>query len=87
MSEKCFTGWSEESGNKSGACCCNCRYQYNIVAHPWNKREYTRGSIAKTIGWGCKPPEMEDIVMFDFKHSMCEMHQFKDNVVQLRIAK
>ena len=87
MSDPCYEGWSEEGGNKSGTCCCNCRYQQPIVGHPWNKAHFTKTSIMSIIGYGCHMPESDRIVFFDQKHGMCEMHAYKDNVVQLKVVK
>ena len=83
----CYLGWKEEDGNTAGRCCCSCRYQKPIVAHPWNRNELTKGSISRTIGYGCNPPELESTVFYEFQHSMCEMHEFKDNVHQLKRVK
>ena len=85
--DPCFKGWDDKEANTAGRCCCNCRYQRPIVGHPWNKTSLTRTSISHKIGYGCNAPEMETIVFFDFEHSMCEMHEFKDNVYQLKRVK
>lgn len=82
--DPCYRGWSKEDGNTMGRCCCSCRYQKPIVSHPWNKHELTKGSITHTIGYGCNAPEMEATIFYEFEHSMCEMHEFKDNVYQLK---
>lgn len=87
MSDLCFEGWSEENGNKRGTCCCNCRHQLPIVGHPWNTNPFTKGRITEIIGYGCNMPETDRVVMFDKKHGMCEVHQFKDNVVQFKRVK
>ena len=84
MSELCFEGWSEENGNKRGTCCCNCRYQMPIVAHPWNTSGFAKGPISEIIGCGCIAPDTDRIVFFDSKHGMCEMHEFRDNLVQFK---
>lgn len=84
MTDACFEGWSEANGNKRGTCCCNCRYQKPIVGHPWNKNALTKGSITSIIGYGCNAPELPATVFYEFEHSMCEMHEFKNNVVQLK---
>lgn len=83
IESECFIGWAKDLGNKRGKCCCNCRYQKPIVAHPWNKAELIKGSISKVIGYGCNAPEMEATVFFDREHGMCEMHDYKNNVVKL----
>ena len=81
---KCYEGWRKEDGNLKGRCCCNCRYQRPIVGHPWNKTSLTRTSVSHIIGFGCTVPDMENIVFFDKKHGMCEVHEFPfKNVVQL----
>jgi hypothetical protein len=86
MSEPCFQGWKEEDGNKGGHCCCSCRYQREIVGHPWNKREWTKRPITTIIGWGCASPELDRVVMFDKNHGMCEMYSDRDNVVNLKVV-
>ena len=83
----CYKGWNDKELNTAGRCCCNCRYQTPIVCHPWNKNELTRGPISRIIGYGCNAPEMERTVFFDSNHGMCEMHEFKDNVYQLKRVK
>lgn len=35
MGDKC----SEEGSWHGGECCCNCKYQSNIMKHPWNNGE------------------------------------------------
>jgi hypothetical protein len=85
--DPCYKGWDDKDVNKAGRCCCNCRFQKPIVCHPWNKNELTNGPISRTIGYGCNAPEMERIVFFDFEHSMCEMHEFKGDVYQLKRVK
>ena len=84
--DPCFKGWNDEA-NKVGRCCCNCRYQKPIAGHPWNKNPLTKGSISAIIGYGCNAPEMPATVVYEFEHSMCEMHEFKDNVYQLKRVK
>ena len=83
----CFEGWAEKDGNINGQCCCNCKWQRKIVGHPWNTRQTTKGSITKTIGYGCAEPEMEAIVMFDRVHGMCEMWTDKNNVLKMERVK
>ncbi len=73
---KCFKGWDDREANPAGRCCCNCRFQRAITAHPWNKNELTKGPISVTIGYGCTVPELPNITFFDFEHSMCELHEF-----------
>lgn len=85
--DPCFKGWNDPELNTAGRCCCNCRYQKPIVGHPWNTHELTKGSITRTIGYGCNAPELGSIVFFEFEHSMCEMHEFKNNVYQLESVK
>lgn len=70
--EKCLLGWPDYH-NTRGSCCCNCRHQRPISAHPWNKNDLTRGPITKTIGWGCCVPDMPTITFSEVEHSMCEM--------------
>lgn len=84
MMAECYQGWAKEDGNRAGRCCCNCRYQRPISAHPWNKNELTKGSITRIIGYGCTVPEMPNITFFEHEHSMCEMHMERiDNVIHL----
>ena len=85
--DPCYKGWKQEDGNSAGRCCCSCRFQKPIVGHPWNKNELTKGPITRTIGYGCNAPEMDRTVFFEFEHGMCEMHEFKDNVYQLKRVK
>ena len=85
--DPCYEGWKKEDGNTAGRCCCSCRYQKPIVAHPWNKNGLTKGPITSIIGYGCNAPEIDRTVFFEWKHGMCEMHEFKDNVYQLKRVK
>lgn len=82
--DPCYLGWKKEDGNTAGRCCCSCRYQKPIVGHPWNKNQLTKGKITSIIGYGCNAPEMPATIFYEFEHSMCEMHEFKDNVYQLK---
>jgi hypothetical protein len=75
---KCNLGWNSESGNSQGRCCCNCKWQRPISAHPWNNNELIKGSITKIIGWGCTVPDMPSITFSEKEHSMCEMHTWKN---------
>jgi hypothetical protein len=62
-----------------GECCCNCNYQQPIVAHPWNKYEFTRGPITERLGYGCVAPDLfPSITFFDSKHGMCECWSERD---------
>jgi len=83
----CFKGWKLEDGNTAGRCCCSCKYQKPIVGHPWNKNELTKGSITATIGYGCNAPDLGATVFYEFEHSMCELHEFKTEVYQLKRVK
>jgi hypothetical protein len=87
MDKACYKGWSEELGNKSGQCCCNCLHQRPIVGHPGNKRELTKRPFSAIIGYGCTMPEIERIVFFDGEHGMCEGWTDRDNVVKMRLEK
>ena len=87
MTEKCFKGWKEEDGNRAGSCCCSCKWQRQIVKHPWNKNPMAKGRITELMGYGCAVPEMPAIVFFDAEHSMCEMYTSKDNVVKMERVK
>ena len=79
MDTLCFDGWSKENGNESGRCCCNCKWQRPISAHPWNKKygPPLEGSIMNVVGWGCTVPEFSKITFFEFEHGMCEVHDWK----------
>jgi hypothetical protein len=76
--EKCFDGWARDNGNISGRCCCNCKYQRPIVGHPWNKRMGSpiQGPMDIVIGFGCNIPDAPNTVFFEFKHGMCENHDW-----------
>ena len=74
----CYEGWAMKAGNSAGRCCCNCKYQRYIVQHPWNKKEWAKGPITQAFGYGCQPPEMRSIVFYEFQHSMCEMHEWRE---------
>ena len=74
---KCFLGWAGPD-NTQGRCCCNCKYQRPITAHPWNRHELTKGPITKNIGWGCTVPDMPGVTFFEVEHSMCELHTWKN---------
>lgn len=57
----------------TGECCCNCQYQQPITAHPWNENPLVKGSVTKTVGWGCTCPEFfPDIGFMEREHSLCE---------------
>ena len=75
---ECFLGWAKDSGNTQGRCCCNCKYQRPITAHPWNRLPFTKGPITKNIGWGCTVPDMPGVTFFEVEHSMCELHDWKN---------
>lgn len=75
---ECFEFWTTENGNRSGDCCCNCKWQRKIMKHPWNKIELFKGSIMSQIAWGCTTPELDDIYLSECEHGMCEMHQRRD---------
>lgn len=85
--DPCYKGWKLENGNTAGRCCCSCRYQKPIVSHPWNENDLTRGPITSIIGYGCNMPDIDRTVFFENKHGMCEMHEFKNNVYQLKRVK
>lgn len=72
---------------KSGRCCCNCRWQRSISGHPWNKNELTKGPITSIIGYGCAVPDMPNIVFFEKSHGMCELHEWKNTVTQMKRVK
>lgn len=66
-----------------GNCCCLCKHQRTIHAHPQNKRYPFRGSIKESFGWGCLVfIEMEKheetikqtsgIIFSDREHGICE---------------
>ena len=67
-----------KDGNSAGRCCCNCKYQKIATAHPWNKNEQIKGPVTKALAYACTTPELERVTLFDFKHGMCEMHDWKE---------
>lgn len=75
---ECYKGWAKYEGNSKGRCCCNCRYQRPISAHPWNKNEMVKGSVSIVVGFGCTVPDLPNITFFESKHGMCEMHDWKE---------
>lgn len=77
--EKCFNAWKEEDGNNLGKCCCNCKYHFPAVAHPWNKEPFLNGNINRQVAWACIAPELEKVTLSDLemKHSICEIHEFR----------
>lgn len=86
MKTPCFKGWNLPA-NTTGRCCCNCKYQVEIRRHPWNQMVGGRmkGPITEIAGWGCSLPEFGAIIYFESKHSMCEMHEWKDADGQDRV--
>ena len=82
---ECYIGWSKEY-NSQGRCCCNCEYQVEIMRHPWNQMVGGRmkGPVTVNAGWGCSALDDDlhekKIVFFEEEHSMCEMHNWKQNV-------
>jgi hypothetical protein len=78
MAHECNLGWSGEGVNPNGRCCCNCKYQLKLLAHPWNK-DFGKGPITQSIGYVCAAPDfLPNAIFFDRQHSMCEMHEFKE---------
>ena len=77
-SEECYEGWSAELGNRYGRCCCNCRYQVEIMSHPWNQMVGGRmkGPVTKVAGYGCMGIDPKKIIFFEREHSMCELHEW-----------
>lgn len=74
----CYKGWKLKDGNSSGRCCCNCQFQLPGIGHPWNKKEWMKRSPPyKIIAFVCAAPGMESATLFDNKHGMCEMHEWK----------
>ena len=76
----CFEGWKIDDGNETGRCCCNCQFHVKIMRHPWNTQVggRMRGPVTEIAGWGCNQPEFEGIIYFERKHSVCELHTWKD---------
>ena len=68
---------------KNYICCCKCKFQVELLKHPWNKLKEARGQISETFGYGCKVfrfPEGKNkhsrkIVFSDRKHGMCELFE------------
>lgn len=61
-----------------GGCCCTCRYQLTLRAHPSNKG-FGKGSVLHRIGWVCTNPELwseveHSGVFFDEEHGFCELY-------------
>ncbi len=76
----CFIAYSEEI-NKGGRCCCNCEHQVEIMSHPWNTMTGGRlkGPVTNVAGYGCGVMQNNQFVFFESKHSLCEMHSFKEH--------
>lgn len=73
----CFEGWKMKDGNSSGRCCCNCRHQRFATGHPWNDRAWIKRPMTTNVAYACTNPELEKVVLFDKKHGMCEVHEWK----------
>jgi len=57
-------------------CCCNCKFQLELMKHPLNVSNFAKGSILEKIGYVCLNPEVgegKNAYFFDSKHGMCEM--------------
>ncbi len=72
----------------NGKCCCNCINQLELYKHPSNKLKRFKGAINETTKlFACKVPfELENgygAIVFDKKHSICEMHSPKINGMKL----
>jgi hypothetical protein len=78
----CHQGWSLESGNKDGDCCCNCKWQRPVMKHPTNKKHMIwTGSIMHQLAWICALPEPSaypHVYFMDHEHGMCELHTPRD---------
>lgn len=79
---KCNLGWNDPI-NHEGRCCCNCNKQRTLQCHPWNESNMFKGSIRNQVMddkgndiWVCLA--LDEAIVMDRKHSMCEMHEFKD---------
>lgn len=66
-----------KDGNSSGRCCCNCKWQKPAVGHAWNTNQMLKPK-AHMIAYACTTPELDRVTLFDFKHSMCEVHEWKE---------
>ena len=60
--------------------CNTCSSQVKIFKHPWNKEEWSKGSVNELLGYGCKIRDSIDndsVIYFFSKESFatgCEMH-------------
>ena len=75
---KCFQSWTEENGNNSGRCCCNCKWQRSASGHPWNKNKFVQGSVSQKIGYVCLNPEFQHATFYENEHGMCEVHNWRE---------
>lgn len=77
--DQCFLGWSAKLGNSQGRCCCNCRYQVEIMRHPGNNTagDRMKGLVTEIAGYGCKGVyEGQKIIFSEHLHGMCEIHDW-----------
>lgn len=83
--KKCFKGYSEALGNKTGSCCCNCSYQAELRqrcgTHVADQPRYACTVFfvhpSDRIG-GVQKPGPAGIVTESNKHGMCEMWDSRD---------
>jgi len=60
-------------------CCCNCKYQLNLMKHPTNSG-FGEGSIMEQCGYVCTNPfddksNAGNAIFSDRKHGSCELHE------------
>ena len=56
-------------------CCCECEYQHHLFKHPWNKNEFTNGSITDQMGFVCLVPFSRGAIFSDREHGFCEEYK------------
>jgi len=72
INNPCKSGWSD------GGCCCNCKFQLNLMCHPLNHK-IGKGSISDQFGYACIV-EYEDAsnkgeaLFYESKHGYCEYY-------------
>lgn len=80
--KKCMKGWDDEVFNKSGDCCCNCKFFKKLYKHPWSEGLF-KGSCSEQVIISNVPVNLcmvneSNIIAMTRNHSMCEMHTRED---------
>ena len=62
-------------------CCCNCKYQFELMCHPSNKN-FGKGSITEPCGYVCTMQfadlsNLGKALFFENQHGVCGLHGFK----------